>query len=209
MAESMTSRSSPLRQRWSGGSSHRRGGLIWVGLDAANPPDFSSVEGELAADFEVFNMKNLHLYDKATFKVNANWKLIMDSMLDKIESMLQSEFSTTITPAVPVARIYLSQVEVTVSDTAREGLDELQAVRNRLTEAVRSYGIDARGYQVGGFTLTSDLLQSATDAKPPRFLFERRANRPFEQNVFFSEAPLQTTQHLALLDELETTLTND
>jgi phenylpropionate dioxygenase-like ring-hydroxylating dioxygenase large terminal subunit len=58
------------------------GGLIWVGLDPNNPPDFSSVQGELAADFDVFNMKNLFLFDKATFKVNANWKLIMDSMLD-------------------------------------------------------------------------------------------------------------------------------
>ncbi|WP_395647658.1 SRPBCC family protein [Terricaulis sp.] len=58
------------------------GGLIWVGLDADHPPDFASVTGELAADFEVFNMKNLYLYDKATFSVNANWKLIMDSMLD-------------------------------------------------------------------------------------------------------------------------------
>jgi len=58
------------------------GGMIWVGLDADNSPDFSTVTGELAADFDVFNMKNLYLYDKATFKVNANWKLIMDSMLD-------------------------------------------------------------------------------------------------------------------------------
>jgi phenylpropionate dioxygenase-like ring-hydroxylating dioxygenase large terminal subunit len=58
------------------------GGLIWVGLDADNPPDFSSVQGDLAADFNAFNMRNLYLFDKATFKVNANWKLIMDSMLD-------------------------------------------------------------------------------------------------------------------------------
>jgi phenylpropionate dioxygenase-like ring-hydroxylating dioxygenase large terminal subunit len=58
------------------------GGLIWVGLDAGAEMDFSSVEGELAADLDAFNMKNLYLYDKATFKANANWKLIMDSMLD-------------------------------------------------------------------------------------------------------------------------------
>lgn len=58
------------------------GGLIWVGLDAEHPPQFASVTGELAADLDAFNMKNLFLFDKATFKVNANWKLIMDSMLD-------------------------------------------------------------------------------------------------------------------------------
>jgi phenylpropionate dioxygenase-like ring-hydroxylating dioxygenase large terminal subunit len=58
------------------------GGLIWVGLDPHHPPDFSQVQGELAADFDAFNMKNLFLFDKAIFKVNANWKLIMDSMLD-------------------------------------------------------------------------------------------------------------------------------
>jgi phenylpropionate dioxygenase-like ring-hydroxylating dioxygenase large terminal subunit len=58
------------------------GGLIWVGLDPHEPPDFTGVQGELAADFDAFNMRNLFLFDKATFKVNANWKLIMDSMLD-------------------------------------------------------------------------------------------------------------------------------
>lgn len=58
------------------------GGLIWVGLDSVHSPQFSSVTGELAADFDAFNMRNLFLFDKATFKVNANWKLVMDSMLD-------------------------------------------------------------------------------------------------------------------------------
>ncbi|MBA2933754.1 aromatic ring-hydroxylating dioxygenase subunit alpha [Sphingomonas sp. CGMCC 1.13654] len=58
------------------------GGLIWVGLDPDSPPDFSTVEGELAADLDAFSMKDLFLFDHATFKVEANWKLLMDSMLD-------------------------------------------------------------------------------------------------------------------------------
>lgn len=58
------------------------GGLIWVGLDPDNPPDFSSVEGELAADFDSLGMGTGYLYDHTTFTAETNWKLIMDSMLD-------------------------------------------------------------------------------------------------------------------------------
>ena len=58
------------------------GGLVWVGLDADNPPDFSSVQGELADDMDALGMGSTHVYDKATFTAQANWKLIMDSMLD-------------------------------------------------------------------------------------------------------------------------------
>ena len=155
-----------------------------------------------------FKINSFKLYSTGMFVEGVARTENLDSMLDKIEAILRSEFATTITPAVPVARIYLSQVEVVVSDTVREGLDELKAVRDCLTKMVRRYGIDAQEYHVGGFALTSDPLKSTTGAKPQRFLFERRANHPFEQNVFFSEAPLQTTEHLALLSELEVTLTS-
>jgi len=58
------------------------GGLIWVGLDADNAPDFSGVTGELAQDLDALEMGGAYLYDYATFPVKANWKLVMDSMLD-------------------------------------------------------------------------------------------------------------------------------
>lgn len=58
------------------------GGLIWVGLEPDSPPDFSDVTGELAADLDALEMGDAYLYDYATFPVDANWKLVMDSMLD-------------------------------------------------------------------------------------------------------------------------------
>ncbi|MGE4430934.1 MAG: aromatic ring-hydroxylating dioxygenase subunit alpha [Sphingobium sp.] len=58
------------------------GGLIWVGLDAEKTFDFAPVEGELADDLDAIGLSRAYLYDHATFPVKANWKLVMDSMLD-------------------------------------------------------------------------------------------------------------------------------
>ena len=58
------------------------GGLVWVGLDPDNPPDFSDVTGELAEDFTAMGMADAFCFYHTSFPVKANWKLVMDSMLD-------------------------------------------------------------------------------------------------------------------------------
>lgn len=40
-------------------------------------------------------------------------------------------------------------------------------------------------------------------AAPTSFKFERKIGRPFESNQYYSEAPLQTHEHLQLLEQLE------
>jgi phenylpropionate dioxygenase-like ring-hydroxylating dioxygenase large terminal subunit len=58
------------------------GGLIWVGLDSKSPVDFSDVTGELQSDLSAFRLDAMHIYKKAVYGVRANWKLVMDTMLD-------------------------------------------------------------------------------------------------------------------------------
>ena len=55
------------------------GGLIWFA--PGDTADFSEAE-TLGADFDAFNMGNLHLFARRTHDVAGNWKLIMDAFLE-------------------------------------------------------------------------------------------------------------------------------
>jgi glycine betaine catabolism A len=59
------------------------GGLIYVGLDPKGKIDFSDVTGQLATDLDGMGLAKMQVYRKHTFKIAANWKLVMDTMLDK------------------------------------------------------------------------------------------------------------------------------
>lgn len=58
------------------------GGLIWAQVRSERPADFTNVTGALKDDLDAFGLGDMHLFKKNTYNIHANWKLIMDSMLD-------------------------------------------------------------------------------------------------------------------------------
>ncbi len=50
--------------------------------------------------------------------------------------------------------------------------------------------------------------ETQTRLVPPIFSIERRSNLPFGENVYFSSAPLSTSEHLEMLDEVELAFSN-
>ena len=55
------------------------GGLIW--FDPSGTADFA-LANQLGDDFNAFAMRDLHLFERRTHAVAANWKLIMDAFLE-------------------------------------------------------------------------------------------------------------------------------
>lgn len=58
------------------------GGLIWVGVDPARDYDFGVIEGQLKDEFDAMGIGAMRIYDSKLYPVGANWKLVMDTMLD-------------------------------------------------------------------------------------------------------------------------------
>lgn len=62
--------------------SREAGGIIWAMLDRHAAPDFSGVAEQLAADFDAFELADLHLYGHRRFDLKANWKLVLEPFLE-------------------------------------------------------------------------------------------------------------------------------
>jgi len=58
------------------------GGFIWVMLDLHARPDFSTVTQDLIDDLEALGLSTGHVFQRATHKVNANWKLVIEPFLE-------------------------------------------------------------------------------------------------------------------------------
>jgi phenylpropionate dioxygenase-like ring-hydroxylating dioxygenase large terminal subunit len=58
------------------------GGLVWVSLNRHSDPDFSGAIPELADDLTALGIPTAHVYGRRTFKLEANWKLVLEPFLE-------------------------------------------------------------------------------------------------------------------------------
>ena len=59
------------------------GGLIWIGLKPGADLDFSEVAGSFAEDMDGMGLGDAHVFRRKTYQLNANWKLVQETMLDR------------------------------------------------------------------------------------------------------------------------------
>ena len=105
-------------------------------------------------------------------------------------------------------RAYFSQVEFVLSEPLSSHFTELGKIGEAITSYLQGYGLEnCPPYEFGGFSMNFDSVKHE-DLKPtPQpFAIERRIGSSYDENKYFSQAPLRTQDHKAILERLETIL---
>jgi hypothetical protein len=98
-------------------------------------------------------------------------------------------------------RYYLSHVEMRMSKPLGDYVHHFRSIGENITALLKSYGIMVPQYEPTALNLHFDQLGKVSPI-PGVFYIDRRQGRPFSDNLWFSQAPLRTGDHVALLRHL-------
>lgn len=121
-----------------------------------------------------------------------------EAFLSDVLDFLSTQFALTYRPEMVHRRIYLSELIVRTDKDLHRLFAPLAAINQKLEL------LTGKNFQPAGFGFGVD--PTISTAQPAPFRFEREVLKPFEQQRYYSAAPLQTVQHEDLLREMEALL---
>jgi hypothetical protein len=125
-----------------------------------------------------------------------------DAFLDDLLNWIVTEFGLVPYEQLPRSRLYLSELWVR-PDKALVSLNpKLQGLVDHINSLVKEFSNKALVFDVGAIAIWNDRTIAPNNFFSP-FRFEKSEVAPFAENRYYSVAPVRTTDHIILLDELE------
>lgn len=125
-----------------------------------------------------------------------------DEFLADLLSWAHTEFKTVAAKALPIKRIYLSELSISMPSTLSFVHPKLLKFSKNLSAAMDVMGGEA-AFDMTKFAFASDPL---SNLKQAAFRIEREDGAPFNEGRFYSMAPLQSAVHIKMLEQLEKAL---
>lgn len=124
-----------------------------------------------------------------------------DAFLEDVGSWLSEEFGVPSYSDLPIKRIYSSELNVILEKPPAFLNPKLKP----FIDAVESAIGDEKTPKVGflAFQVTTDPTKTA---RPAIFRLDREINTSLEENRYYSFAPIKTSEHIKLLESLESAL---
>lgn len=147
------------------------------------------------------NISALQLYRNGIFAESHASTSSIDFFVDDLLSWVQSEFQIECLISEPVKRRYFSSTEVKTSIDFSSKFARLDKVSKMLSKMANDTGVAVATYEFSGLTINAE-PNPRNVVQTGKFLFERRQGEKYEDNIFYSEAPVTSEQHKELLYEL-------
>ena len=125
-----------------------------------------------------------------------------DEFLADVLAWVHDEYGYAEPSSLKMRKVYSSELHVSLQDT-------LSLINPALDNIAGAYGTRAKWsgqsnrFEVTGISFGSD---PASKAQVPPFRLERDINAPFDEQRYYSVAPLQTADHLQILGQVESLL---
>ncbi len=176
------------------------------------PNDFGAFHHADGAKFEIGRFTTSHvagsipasellLFNDGIIAACADTNLAEWLLDDVMEWMISSGFlrpSVTLRP-----RTYVSHVIVQFDKLAPDGLKHIFGTAGGLDAALAAHYGDNRTMSLSRLTFSVDPRTSSSPGQHIGFTLERRAHVPYDQNWFWSSAPLPLAIHLSVLETME------
>ena len=95
-------------------------------------------------------------------------------------------------------RYYLSHIELKMSRRLEAYVPFFQPIGEKITNFLNSYGIKVPRYEATALNLYFD-QSGKTNPQPGVFYIDHRQGIPYSEDLWFSQAPLKTLDHIRLL----------
>ena len=129
---------------------------------------------------------------------------IADGFLDDLMDWIKEEFGAAKLDINDSFRIYDSHLVIQLEVDLASQMEFTNFVSSKIAKQRESYGLTPSEYMVSGFILSAE--GNAPNLSPPSFTIERRRGQPFKNNLFLSNAPLRTGDHIKLLEDIEASI---
>ncbi len=127
---------------------------------------------------------------------------VIQEFIDDVLEWVRKDSGMTVEYRAPPNVFALSSLEVESDVSLVSAHGGVSVIGEKITALLESYGHEATKFEPTCLVFHCDEPR-VQGTRLTRFTFERREGQPFDKKLFFSTAPLKTTDHLELLNELE------
>ncbi len=131
----------------------------------------------------------------------------LDTFLDEATQWAHTEAGLPVSKDSEVRRSYLSQIEVQADIAMDSAFVKFSKFGKDIRDAILTYGQNALAFEVSGISFNADLVETPMPKPGAAFIFARRENKSFNTGLYFSSAPLRSSDHLRFLETLQELLT--